>query len=937
MENKDPDTVSLHGSSDIDGNIEKLINSSSESDESPSEDDLDIQKLRSELLEDDEIGPPVSKDLAELFQKLKESGLSKEKVASKAKEYPKPANCDLETKQVNPEIWSGIITTKERSADLQLQKGQKLISKASYAILKVTQSAISANKDKKRRKESIKNIIKASTDALAFISTAHLHTEKLRRELLLKKLSYDQRSIGKDVPANDKLLFGDNLNKRLAEAAGVSKLKPRKFSQSYSQGYSQPSSSTYTKRFQKNNYSKNEYRPQKSSRGRRGGFQRSTVKVSSDTFLNFSKIELNILKDEVANYRGGDIKKCIEEWYPITKDKFILDIVKQGLKLEFENDIPKQNSYPHTKYSHEENEILKLEVQKLIKKGIVQRCEREDGDFISTLFTRPKKDGNLRMILNLKPFNKFIKYKHFKMESIETAINCMKPGIYMGSVDLKDAFFSIPMYEPHQKYLKFVFNNICYKFICMPMGYGPSMRIFTKVLKPIYAFLRNRMFESAVYVDDNLLFGGSMAECDNNIWATTNLLRNLGFTIHAEKSILLPTQKIIFLGFILNSLNMTITLTDTKKEKIIMLCQDAIKNPTLSIRKLSCIIGNIVASFPAVPYGKLHYRSLEKFKVRSLRCNEGNFDQYVTITEPVISELSWWIRNIGSAYKNISETEISKTIYTDASRLGWGIFSNNISNGGKWDHKEQELHINALELLAIKYGIKAFCHKTNLHIKIMCDNSTAIAYIKNMGGMQSNICNKIAKDIWDWCEYRSIWITPTFIPGKLNVDADNASRLFNDATEWMLSTNVFNSITKNFGLPEIDLFASISNKQLNKYVAWKPDPEAIAIDAFTISWGKSFSYIFPPFSVLGKVMKKIQEDKAKCILISPEWPTQPWYATMLKLASRRIIFKPANGLLTLPSNLESKHPLAEKLSLGATLINCQSVSLTNYHTEVRIF
>jgi len=271
MENKDPDTVSLHGSSDIDGNIEKLINSSSESDESPSEDDLDIQKLRSELLEDDEIGPPVSKDLAELFQKLKESGLSKEKVASKAKEYPKPANCDLETKQVNPEIWSGIITTKERSADLQLQKGQKLISKASYAILKVTQSAISANKDKKRRKESIKNIIKASTDALAFISTAHLHTEKLRRELLLKKLSYDQRSIGKDVPANDKLLFGDNLNKRLAEAAGVSKLKPRKFSQSYSQGYSQPSSSTYTKRFQKNNYSKNEYRPQKSSRGRRGG------------------------------------------------------------------------------------------------------------------------------------------------------------------------------------------------------------------------------------------------------------------------------------------------------------------------------------------------------------------------------------------------------------------------------------------------------------------------------------------------------------------------------------------------------------------------------------------------------------------------------------------------------------------------------------------
>jgi len=99
-----------------------------------------------------------------------------------------------------------------------------------------------------------------------------LHTEKLRRELLLKKLSYDQRSIGKDVPADDKFLFGDDLNKRLVEAAGVSKLNSKKFSQSYSQ----PSSSTFTRKvqFKNNNYSKNEYRPQKLSRGRRGGFQK---------------------------------------------------------------------------------------------------------------------------------------------------------------------------------------------------------------------------------------------------------------------------------------------------------------------------------------------------------------------------------------------------------------------------------------------------------------------------------------------------------------------------------------------------------------------------------------------------------------------------------------------------------------------------------------
>jgi len=48
-----------------------------------------------------------------------------------------PANCNLEVKQVNPEIWSNIIDLKDRSTDIQIQKSQGLVSKATYAILKI--------------------------------------------------------------------------------------------------------------------------------------------------------------------------------------------------------------------------------------------------------------------------------------------------------------------------------------------------------------------------------------------------------------------------------------------------------------------------------------------------------------------------------------------------------------------------------------------------------------------------------------------------------------------------------------------------------------------------------------------------------------------------------------------------------------------------------
>jgi len=192
-------------------------------------------------------------------------------VAQKAKENPRPENCNLETKLVNPEIWSNIVTTSDRSLDLQLQKSQKLISKATYAVLKSTNSVISLKKDKKKRKELIKGIMKNSTDAIALLTTAHNHNEQLRRELLLKRLAREQRSLGKDIPVDAKHLFGDDLNKKLTEAAGVNKLKPWKGHLSRTQTASRSS------------YSKNWTGPQKSQRGRQSGYRQPQKYKTSST------------------------------------------------------------------------------------------------------------------------------------------------------------------------------------------------------------------------------------------------------------------------------------------------------------------------------------------------------------------------------------------------------------------------------------------------------------------------------------------------------------------------------------------------------------------------------------------------------------------------------------------------------------------------------
>ena len=80
---------------------------------------------------------------------------------------------------------------------------------------------------------------------------------------------------------------------------------------------------------------------------------------------------------------------------------------------------------------------------------------REEGDFMSSIFTREKRDGSYRMILNLKQLNKHIEYEHFKMESVQSVLNIIRPNCWMASVDLKDAFYTVPIQPGHQKFLKF--------------------------------------------------------------------------------------------------------------------------------------------------------------------------------------------------------------------------------------------------------------------------------------------------------------------------------------------------------------------------------------------------------------------------------------------------------------------------------------------------
>lgn len=582
------------------------------------------------------------------------------------------------------------------------------------------------------------------------------------------------------------------------------------------------------------------------------------------------------------------------------------------------NENPIQTGIPVAKFDFSQRIIVNREIQKLLKMKVIKIVQHHPNEFISPIFLVPKKTpGEYRMILNLKKLNESLPYHHFKMDTFESVLRLVKPGCYMASVDLQDAYYSVYIAEKDQVKLRFEHNGVLYQFRALPNGISFAPRLFTKIMKPIYASLRVRGTTISGYIDDSYLQGNTCADCQKSVNETVQLMSDVGFMINKKKSVLVPTRKLTFLGNDIDSEEMIVTLPETKVLSIVQECSDLLKKSQSSIQSVARVLGLLVSCFSAVEYGRLFYRQLEKCKTDALKNSKGDYSGSMFITDEMRYELSWWIQNLSTQKRIIDHGNPDITITTDASTLGWSGVCGSDEIGGRWTSEESEHHINYLELLAASLSVKAFCvSKEHIHVKVESDNSCTVAYISNMGGSKSVECNDLVHKLWCWCIDHSIWLSACHIPGKENI-ADFGSRNFNEAIEWKLNESIFDKLVAKWGHPDIDMFASRLNKQLPKYVSWKQDADAVFVDAFSSSWSEMYMYIFCPFSVIGRTLQKLRADRGDCIMILPLWPTQNWFGPFLELLIDTPYVIPVKPEVLYLPGTQKVHPLVNQLTLVA--------------------
>ena len=197
-------------------------------------------------------------------------------------------------------------------------------------------------------------------------------------------------------------------------------------------------------------------------------------------------------------------------------------------------------------------------------------------------------------------------------------------------------------------------------------GLSPCPRWFTKILKPPLAELKELKHDNSACIDDMYLQGNTKTKCVSNIVATTKKLRSLSFTIHTEKSNLIPTQKFDILGFTIDSGAMMVSLKETKMNNQSNLISKTITKTFVKIRKLLQVIEKIVAALPGLIYGALCYRHIELDKQHGSKHTKGNYETYVKITKELLSEVTWWKEN-----QKINHEPPTVTLYSDALNLGW--------------------------------------------------------------------------------------------------------------------------------------------------------------------------------------------------------------------------------------------------------------------------
>jgi hypothetical protein len=636
---------------------------------------------------------------------------------------------------------------------------------------------------------------------------------------------------------------------------------------------------------------------------------------------------------------GGRLSAFVEEWHKIGADAWVLKTLHEGYRVPFSS-LPPLTDTPvsRVQYAHDKvrRETLDQAVLDMVEKGAIEAVHSPDPGFYSRIFLVPKPGNRWRPVIDLSALNAHVPCPSFKMETPASVLRAVRKGQWLTSLDLSDAYFHIPIHQASRRYLRFLHQGVVWQFRALPFGLNTAPRVFTKVTAPLAAYAHLHGVNLHLYIDDWLLNPASEEESACHTQWLIQLSARLGWIVNRAKSDLTPSQSATYLGMKFDTRIGLAYPSDKRVEKWVSFAKGFMTRRAQPARSWQRLLGLLCSLEKLVPYGRARIRAVQQ--QLSLNWNQSSDHPYamVPIDDRTRESLRWWLTTTNILKGTpIGVQEIHAYLYTDSSSQGWGAHLVHQTASGVWEGPDKDLHINVLELKAIWLGLQAFLDTLQgSNVAIMCDNVSAIAYIRNQGGTLSRQMSDLAVQICTWAESKQMTLTPRHLPGHLNVLADQLSRKHQILkTEWSLHQAVVDRVFKFWGKPMVDLFALKLNSKIATYMSPIPEPEAWKVDSLVQSWKGLYAYAYPPTCLIRSVLSKIIADRAEVILIAPLWPHQEWFADLIRLSIAFPLELPVIPKLLRQTFSYQFHKAPDRLNLHAWRLSVDSAKLEAFHKK----
>ena len=595
---------------------------------------------------------------------------------------------------------------------------------------------------------------------------------------------------------------------------------------------------------------------------------------------------------------GGRLRSFAHLWPLVTSDKFGLETVTRGYRIEFTSKPPTTSKvwWTETPKNPSRREDLERGLQSMLDNKAVREIpvSPDTPGFYSPIFLVAKESGGWRPILNLKAFNKFVVPPSFRMETLRTVMDCLGGGGPTKAEHLRT-------FEGLQLILN-VGDLYRFKRRLLSRGRGarahqiPPVRLQRQSLRGPGAPLRSVDGSQSLYADRK----GHRGLPQNSRGRHAPVPRRLVDEESVEIAGRAPPRLDAILGGQTGIPRergkiSTRPHSDSGLPGFDPGSPEYARVPERKENPQGYPPGGLFAG-ENCPAGK-DLAEVSRTLVQPPRVGPHGGSPHAAdpadaprpvnagLRQPLRAHLSERgnprrVRMVGVAGQPSGGSTLP------ASKEGWGGHLGDLVLSGLWSRAWAKRHINWLEPQAVWLTLKHFLPQLQgTAVDVISDNTTTVAYINKVGGTQSPSLCRLALDVWEWCRQHEIFLVASHLSGDRNVLADALSRgTHRHPTEWTLHNAVASAIFQRWPTPHVDLFASEKNHKLPVFFSIRPSPSSSGVNALTQNWDCLYGYAYPPTSLIPRVLRKLRlQPTAQILLVAPFWPSQPWFCQMTSM------------------------------------------------------